>query len=94
VQRALLAVFGQDAGSLFSFERQSFGAALALSDVYAAAEATGGVDHVLATLFCAETGNPTVAPFISVPDDALATGGSATDAAVGRVSLQLVGGLS
>jgi hypothetical protein len=35
-----------------------------------------------------------VADRIVVPADALATGGSASDAAVGRLTLQLVGGLA
>jgi len=98
VQRALLAAFGagrMDDGSFgfFAFERRALGADIALSEVYALAEAIEGVDHVLATLFHAEGEAPEVADRIRVPSDALATGGDATDAAIGRLSLQLAGGL-
>ena len=98
VQRALLAAFGSltaDDGSLgfFAFERRELGADLVLSAVYAAAEATEGVANVLATLFHAEGAEPGVADRIVVPDDALATGGDATDPAIGRFSVQVLGGL-
>jgi predicted phage baseplate assembly protein len=101
VQRALLAAFGAlppegEAGSagFFAFERRDLGAGLVLSDVYALAEATAGVDHVLATLFHAEGQAAQVADRIDVPADALATGGSAADASIGRLTLQLIGGLA
>jgi predicted phage baseplate assembly protein len=94
VQRALLAAFGNDAGGFFNFAQRELGADLALSDVYALAERTPGVDHVLATLLHAETEAAGVADRILVPADALATGGDATDASIGRLSLQLIGGLS
>lgn len=94
VQRALLAVFGSGDGGYFSFGERELGADLNLSDVYALAETTPGVDHVLATLFHAEADTPRVAHRIAVPADALATGGHATDALAGRLTLQLAGGLS
>ena len=94
VQAALLAAFGNAGAGYFAFEQRALGSELALSDVYALAEATAGVDHVLATLFHAEAEAPRVADRIRLPADALATGGDATDAAVGRLSLQLIGGLS
>lgn len=90
VQRALLAALGSD--GLFAFERLGFGAELTLSEVYARAEATAGVDHVLATLFHAEGATPEVADRIAVPVDALASGGDASDPLIGRLSLQLLGG--
>lgn len=98
VQRALLAAFGSfpaDDGSLgfFAFERRELGADLVLSAVYAAAEAVEGVDNVLATLFHAEGAVPGVTERIVVPNDALATGGDATDPAIGRFSVQVLGGL-
>jgi hypothetical protein len=92
VQRKLLEAFGNVTG-FFAFERRDLGTDLALSDVYAAAEAVPGVDNVLATLFHAEADAAQVADRISVPADALATGGDVVDATVGRLSLQLVGGL-
>jgi predicted phage baseplate assembly protein len=109
VQRALLDAFGVssigEAGEpaasgsgaafgFFAFDRRELGSDLALSDVYAAAEAVTGVDHVLATLFHAEGEAAQVADRIRVPADALATGGDAVDATVGRLTLQLVGGLA
>ena len=92
VQRALLDAFG--VSGFFAFERRALGADLALSDVYAAAEAVTGVDHVLATLFHAEGQTAQAADRIGVPADALATGGDAVDAGVGRLTLQLAGGLA
>jgi uncharacterized phage protein gp47/JayE len=94
VQRDVLAAFGRGAGGFFAFDRRDLGGELTLSDVYAIAEATPGVDHVLATAFHAETATPQTADRIQIPDDAVATGGDAADAAVGRLSLQLLGGLS
>lgn len=93
VQRSLLEAFGNTSG-FFAFERRDLGADLALSDVYAAAEAVPGVDNVLATLFHAEAEAAQVADRIGVPADALATGGDVTDATVGRLGLQLIGGLT
>jgi hypothetical protein len=92
VQRSLLDAFG--AAGFFAFDRRELGADLVLSDVYAAAEAVAGVDNVLATLFHAEGAPAQVADRIAVPADALATGGDAADAAIGRLTLQLVGGLA
>lgn len=91
VQRALLEAFGP--AGFFAFERRALGEDLVLSDVYAAAEAVPGVDHALATLFHAEGAPAQVADRIAVPADALPTGGDASDAATGRLSLQLSGGL-
>ena len=93
VQRALLDALGAGEGGFFSFERRGLGDDLALSSVYAVAEATPGVDHVLARLFHVETEPAGVADRIEVPADALATGGDATDGSVGRLSLHLSGGL-
>ncbi|HEY0502507.1 MAG TPA: hypothetical protein VGD42_03340 [Lysobacter sp.] len=99
VQRALMATFGAQpatdgSGGFFAFDRRELGTDLALSEVYLAAEATVGVDHVLATLFHREGATPQVADRIVVPADALATGGDASAADIGRLSLQLVGGLT
>ena len=95
VQRALLAAFGHEVGGFFHFDQRELGVDLALSDVYALAEKTPGVDHVLATQFHAERERAVrVADRIAVPADALATGGHTSDAALGRLSLQLIGGLS
>lgn len=93
VQRALLAAFGNAGGGFFAFEQRALGADLSLSEVYALAEGTTGVNNVLATLFHAETAPPQVVDRIRVPSDALATGGHATDAAIGRLTAQLIGGL-
>lgn len=93
VQRALLAAFGNGTGGFFHFDRRALGAAVALSDVYALAETIGGVDHVLATRFHAEGDAMRVADRIELPADGLATGGDGADAAIGRLSLQLIGGL-
>jgi hypothetical protein len=92
VQRALLEAFGRN--GFFGFDLRELGADLVLSDVYALAESVAGVDHLVATAFHAEQDAATVADRIAVPADALATGGDAADAAVGRFSLQLQGGLS
>lgn len=92
VQKALLEAFGTT--GFFAFERRALGDDLALSDVYAAAEAVRGVDNVLATLFHAESETARAADRIAVPADALPTGGDPADAAVGRLTLQLVGGLT
>lgn len=95
VQRALLAAFGHETGGFFHFDQRELGSDLPLSDVYALAEKTPGVDHVLATRFRAERERtPQVVDRIVVPADALATGGHSSSAAVGRLSLQLIGGLS
>jgi hypothetical protein len=94
VQRALLAAFGNAPGGFFDFEQRSLGADLALSDVYALAEGCTGVDNVLATLFHVESDTPQVVDRITVPSDALATGGDASDPSVGRFTVQLIGGLS
>lgn len=99
VQRALLAAFGvqpaeDGSGGFFAFERRELGTDLALSQVYLAAETTVGVDHVLATAFHREGAAPEVADRIRVPTDALATGGDATQPAIGRLTLQLAGGLT
>lgn len=94
VQRALLEAFGNADTGFFAFDRRDLGTDLALSDVYATAEAVPGVDNVLATLFHAEVEPAQVADRIVVPADALATGGDVMDAAVGRLSLQLIGGLA
>lgn len=95
VQRALLARFGGASGSggFFAFERRELGGALRLSEVYAEAEATPGVDHVLATLFHAEAEPARVADRIGLPADTLASGGDAADAGIGRLSLLMAGGL-
>lgn len=92
VQRAVLQAFGP--GGFFAFERRALGDDLVLSDVYAHAEAVPGVDHVVATLFHAEPDAAAVADRIVVPADALPTGGDPVDAAVGRLTLQLSGGLA
>ncbi len=92
VQRALLAAFGSN--GFFSFDRRALGADLALSEIYSAAEAVTGVDHVLATLFHREGAAAQVADRIAVPADAVATGGDANNPAIGRLSLQLMGGLT
>jgi hypothetical protein len=94
VQRALLAAFGNAGGGYFNFEERALGTDLALSDIYALAEATTGVDNVLTTLFHAEGDSPQVLDRISIPVDALATGGDCDDAAIGRLTVQLIGGLS
>jgi hypothetical protein len=93
VQRSLWAALGSGAGGLFEFEQRFLGSDLTLSEVYARVEAVAGVDHAQATLFHAETNPAGVANRIVVPEDALATGGDAADAAVGRLTLQLLGGL-
>ncbi len=85
VQQALLAAFSQNGDGFFAFERRSFGADIALSEVYAVAERIEGVDHVLATRFQAEGNGASVADRIAVPGDALATG---------TLTLQLNGGLT
>jgi hypothetical protein len=85
---------GNGPGGFFGFDQRELGADLVLSDVYALVEATPGVEHARATLFHAEAEPGGVADRIPVPADALATGGAATDAAVGRLSVQLIGGLS
>ncbi|MCC7247443.1 MAG: hypothetical protein IT473_02360 [Lysobacter sp.] len=92
VQRALLDAFGS--AGFFGFDQRALGADLVLSDVYALAESIQGVDHLVATAFHAESDAETVADRIFVPSDALATGGDAADAAIGRFNLQLVGGLA
>lgn len=92
VQAALLASLGS--AGLFNFERLGFGDDLNLSEVYALAEATAGVDHVLATLFHAEGATAEVADRIAVPVDALASGGDASDPLLGRLSLNLLGGVT
>ncbi|GAB3764901.1 hypothetical protein GCM10028796_20960 [Ramlibacter monticola] len=92
VQRALLVAFGP--GGFFAFGTRALGTDLALSEVYAAGEAVEGVDHVLATAFHVEGEATRVVDAIAVPADALATGGAATDATVGRFSVQLIGGLT
>lgn len=94
VQRALLATLGPDGGGFFAFDRRELGADLALSEVYLAAKATPGVDQVLATLFHREGAAAQVADRIVVPADALATGGDGHSAAIGRLTLQLIGGLA
>lgn len=92
VQRALLDAFGS--AGFFGFDQRELGADLVLSDVYALAESIQGVDHLVATAFHAESETEAVADRIFVPADALATGGDAADAAIGRFNLQLVGGLA
>ena len=92
VQRALLDAFGGN--GFFGFDQRELGADLVLSDVYALAESIQGVDHLVATAFHAESEADTIADRIVVPADALATGGDAADAAIGRFNLQLVGGLA
>ncbi len=92
VQRAVLNAFGSF--GFFGFDQRELGADVVLSDVYALAESIAGVDHLLATAFHAESEAAQLSDRILVPADALATGGDAADAAIGRFSLQLVGGLS
>jgi len=99
VHRALLAALGAQSTAeggvgLFAFDRCELGVDLALSDVYLAAMAVAGVDQVLATLFHPEASQAQVADRIVVPADALVTGGDGSSAAVGRLSLQLIGGLA
>lgn len=91
-QAALLAAFGNDEG-LFAFERQRLGLDLALSTVYEIAEGMSGVDSVLATAFHPETEPAAVLDRIEVPLDAIATGGHASNASIGRLTLQLIGGI-
>lgn len=103
VQRTLLARFGSTApDAFFHFDRRDLGADIALSEVYAQAEASDGVDHALATLFHAEADEAAVAARsdpaavadrIDVPADAVASGGAALAAGIGRLSLTLAGGL-
>ena len=85
--------FGNDGDGFFAFGRRALGTDLVLSTVYALAEQTIGVDHALATLFHVEGSPARVADRIEVPADALATGGDASDAAIGRLTLQIAGGL-
>jgi hypothetical protein len=92
VQRAVLDVFGIQ--GFFGFDQRELGTDLVLSDIYALAESIAGVDHLIATAFHAEHEAVGIADRIFVPTDALATGGNATDPAIGRFSLQMVGGLS
>lgn len=92
VQRALLDAFGSN--GFFGFDQRELGTDLVLSDVYALAERIAGVDHLIAVAFHAESEAEAVADRIAVPADALATGGDAIDAAMGRFHLQLVGGLA
>ena len=93
VHSALLAALGAETG-LFAFAQQSLGEPLALSTVYAVAQGVTGVEHVLATAFHPEGQTAAVLDRIAVPADAIATGGHASDATVGRLSLQLVGGVT
>jgi hypothetical protein len=92
VQRAVLDAFGN--AGFFGFDQRELGTDLVLSDVYALAEGIKGVDHLVATAFHAESEAAQISDRILVPADALATGGDAADAAIGRFSLQLIGGLS
>lgn len=98
VQSALLQALGSGSAAdgtpaYFAFERRALGTALVLSDVYRVAEGVPGVDHALALAFHAEGAAAAVADRIAVPADAQASGGHASDAAVGRLDLALTGGL-
>ncbi len=81
------------APGLFAFERRPLGEALTLSEVYACVEAVPGVDHVLAQAFHLEGAAPGVDDHIAMLDNAWASGGHSTDAALGRLSLSLSGGV-
>lgn len=98
VLTALQAALGRERDAsggpaLFAFERRALGAALNLSEVYACVEAVAGVDHVLAQAFHLEGASAEVADRIVLPEDAWASGGHSTDAAVGRLALSLSGGV-
>ncbi len=93
-QTALLSVLGATDDGLFAFENQRLGQTLALSTVYAVSENVPGVDHVLATAFHPESESAAVLDRIPIPPDAVVTGGHASDVTVGRLSLQLMGGLT
>jgi hypothetical protein len=88
-----------DDGSLayFNFDRRDLGENLYLSDVYALVEAVEGVDFLIVKEFRKESDSASsgqVNDVVSMPSDGVATGGDATDAAVGILSMTLVGGIA
>jgi predicted phage baseplate assembly protein len=78
----------------FHFDSRDLGEDLFLSAIYRIVEEARGVENALATAFHVEGESTQVADRISIPVDALATGGDAADPARGRLSLQLSGGVT
>jgi predicted phage baseplate assembly protein len=98
VQRRLWQALGADefdgVRGYFHFDARDLGEALFLSSIYRIVEDTPGVDHALATEFHLEDEDAAVADRIAIASDGLATGGDAADLALGRLSLQLSGGIA
>jgi hypothetical protein len=81
----------------FSFARRELGEDLFLSDVYALVEGVAGVDYVVATSFrpeAAAAAAPAVLDRVDVSADAVATGGDASDPAVGVLVVRGQGGIA
>lgn len=97
VERALGSELTEEGGrGYFHFDRRDLGGELFLSDVYALVEGVRGVDYVVARAFQPDTAAaaPAVLDRLAVPLDGLATGGHATDPAVGRLTVSATGGLA
>src|SRR5262249_4719214 len=92
--QALGATEGEGRRGYVHFDSRDLGEDLFLSSVYRIVEATRGVDNALATEFHVEGQGTGRADRIAMDPDALATGGDADDPAIGRLSVQLAGGIA
>jgi len=98
IQKALSTGLAED-GSLgyFNFDKRGLGEDLYLSDVYALVESLPGVDFLIVKEFRKQASGSAaklVNDVLSMPPDAVATGGDATDTSIGILAITLVGGLA